>query len=229
MAHGRLPIETRLRVFCLYMAGMTPSSIIRLMRDYGVPEKDIPSNSSIGNWARVGMFTDEIPWDKLQPVVSVVFDQMNRKKYTQTVGRDYATWATESRADLDKMQQLIVGQLDSMDFKPGDLPKIIEARNKIENSTIERIQQLMAYVKTLGNIINGVAEITQGKFKSTEVDYALRFLMDRIIIEFEEFVRIGTHEPRRILEGNYGLRGTTGFITEARTHGEGEASEEGPV
>lgn len=214
-------METKVRVMVLYMYGLGATKIMNLMEELGY--EGTPAVGTIEAWAREGILTDGVKWKLMRKAVAPMFDHMARHKYERDAARDYATWADDTRGDLDKMQNLIVGQMASMEFRPADFARIVSARQTIENSMTERMEMTKSYLLAIGRILNGIAGIVQNKFKSVEVNQAMAFFLDRTVSEFEEFLRVGTHDPKRILEGNYGLSGSAGFIAPGGSDGEDEA------
>lgn len=222
-----IPIEIKMRAFCLYMYGLGPTKIVNLLKELGYA--DVPTPGSIDGWANEGVFTEKINWKLMRKACAPVFDHLARHDYERTSARDYTTWAEDTRSDLDKMQEAVMAGMKGMEFKPGDLPRIIAARTSIEQSAMERMNQIKMYLLAIGKIINSIAGITQARFKEPIVDEAFKFFMDRIIQDFEEFLRVGTHDPKRIMDGNYGLQGGTGFVAPTGNNGSEETRLQGPV
>lgn len=215
-----IPLEVKVRCFVLYMYGLGPLKISNLLTDAGY--EDVPSTASIDAWANTGLLCEGVNWKLMRKAVQPVFDHLERHKYERTSARDYASWAEDTRSDLDKMQSEAMKAMSGMEFKPADFARIVATRQKMEDSTVERMEAIKAYLLSIGRILNGVAGIVQKKFQDPNVDRAMEFLLDRCVQEFEEFLRVGIANPKRITEGNYGLSGATGFVLEAGDTGEAE-------
>lgn len=215
--------DTILRALYLRLGGMGSTAIVKVLKDFN-PD-DTPTAVTILKWDKTGELLDGIKWSEAAELIAPIRKSKLRKQHVDKEAAPYEQFAKEAKSNLDLLLKEAMASVGDMEFRPADVSKIIESRQKLEQSDQERVDMLRRYVTIMGHIMAGVAGRTLKQIPDQKVpeerkliERALQFFLDRVAGDFEEFIRNGILDPSKLSAEDYvtvesfGIESTGGLI-----------------
>lgn len=186
--------DTVLKCFALVFDGLSAQKVSDKMQDFPEVDNRYPSRKTVESWAKRGELTNGINWYAMRDLTHNV--RAKNRVDTELIRRkpkEYETWLEDTYSDVDRLQDVLMENLQMLRFSPSDLTTLAKTRAALDDLSGQRYEQSASITRSLGKIVKAAFQAAISMYPaSDEANHALSFAAQALQEEFTRYLTEGS-------------------------------------